>query len=752
MIAKRIERGAGRPSSYGKLARYVVDARGRADPASWLRTTDYILDSEHEGAKVAGIRITNCAGDEPAMAALEILATQGQNTRSKKDKTYHLVVSFATGENPSLATIHAIEDSLCDAIGLGGHQRISAIHADTEHLHVHIAINKVNPTTLRNVEPYYDKARLMEACSRLEQEHGLVRTNHGLERDLTQKRDSQERQHHERADPIHERDPRERDFLRQSYHAALGEEPQAESLDTVRSLSSVGLVCDPEANAVLLSGHASDELAGRRAERDDALRWVRDGDGGSRGENARSSRGVNGRAGDLEAHTGRESLVGWIKRELAPALAGAGTWEAFHETLAQHGLGIAPRGAGLVVQTNDGKLAIKPSSIGREFSSRALEVRLGEFRQGTGNARAKATGAGYAAQPKQQGTTNLFAQFQRERDGALEARKNARAQLRDAHVRYKADLADYYARKRNAVRTSRARSADKMAAYRSMAAERAADWTKQRDLERRQREAIGIANPLPVWQDWLTARAAAGDTTAIAALRSRATKMDRLVEGLFGRDRARAMHAVRAELRPKADKHGTMHYELQDGGRVRDTAGAIAVDQRTDAAAALAVVLAAERFGGQALEVEGSQGFRSQVARIAGSRGLAMVFADASLEAIRQAASPAKPAEVTSVPASHTAIEALVEARNADRTRITSIPEHRAWNSGDAGTVVYEGKRALRDGTQALLLKKDAMMLVMQATPAQAAMASTWKKGQALRVEPNGRLDLHRETKRGPKR
>jgi hypothetical protein len=181
MIAKRIHRQK-QTSSFARLGKYVVDARGGIDPASWTRTADYILDTKQQGAKVSGVRVTNCATDDAAAATLEILAVQARNTRSKSDKTYHLVISFPEGERPTPEQLQYIEDSCCAAIGLAEHQRISAVHVDTDNLHIHVAINKVHPATFRNVEPYYDKQRLMEACEKLEIELGLIRTNHGLDK------------------------------------------------------------------------------------------------------------------------------------------------------------------------------------------------------------------------------------------------------------------------------------------------------------------------------------------------------------------------------------------------------------------------------------------------------------------------------------------------------------------------------------------------------------------------------------------
>ncbi len=119
------------------------------------------------------LRITNCASDAPEEAVVEVVHLQNLNTRARGDKTYHLVVSFPPGERPSPDQLHVIEGELIGVIGLGEHQRMSAVHDDTEHLHIHIAVNKVHPETLRCIEPYYDKKKLFDACRQLEQRLGL---------------------------------------------------------------------------------------------------------------------------------------------------------------------------------------------------------------------------------------------------------------------------------------------------------------------------------------------------------------------------------------------------------------------------------------------------------------------------------------------------------------------------------------------------------------------------------------------------
>ncbi|QCG94046.1 hypothetical protein E6C67_08865 [Azospirillum sp. TSA2s] len=137
------------------------------------RTADYILDAKGGGEKLAWSRITNCHSEEPGWAIRELLATQDRNTRSKGDKSYHLIVSFPEGEVPTRAQLEDIEDTLCAGIGFAEHQRISAAHSNTKHFHLHIAINRVHPRSFRCIEPFYDYKELFKLCRALEQKHGL---------------------------------------------------------------------------------------------------------------------------------------------------------------------------------------------------------------------------------------------------------------------------------------------------------------------------------------------------------------------------------------------------------------------------------------------------------------------------------------------------------------------------------------------------------------------------------------------------
>ena len=107
--------------------------------SSITRLISYLTNTQGSSQRVGEVRISGCEAEEAGWAAMEMLATQQQNTRAKGDKTYHLVLSFH--ENLPSRDIAEIERRVCEAIGLGEHQRVSVMHNDTENPHLHIAIN-----------------------------------------------------------------------------------------------------------------------------------------------------------------------------------------------------------------------------------------------------------------------------------------------------------------------------------------------------------------------------------------------------------------------------------------------------------------------------------------------------------------------------------------------------------------------------------------------------------------------------------
>lgn len=167
MIAKHVAMNATKKSNFAELVQYMTDGQGKEE-------------------RIGNVSVTNCQSDRVDAAILEVINTQGKNTRATSDKTFHLLVSFPSGEEPDGAVLKAIERKLCDGIGFGGHQRVSALHNDTDSLHLHIAINKIHPTRYTIYEPYNVYHTLGLFCEKLEQEYGLTIVNHTSKKTLSE--------------------------------------------------------------------------------------------------------------------------------------------------------------------------------------------------------------------------------------------------------------------------------------------------------------------------------------------------------------------------------------------------------------------------------------------------------------------------------------------------------------------------------------------------------------------------------------
>ena len=535
MIAKRIDTKAASPR-IARLVRYVVAAQGGLDPRSWSRTADYVLNSgtSSRGEKVGGVRVTHCHTDDPAAATALIECTQAANTRSHADKTYHLVFSFPPGEESALEVLHAIEDQLCAAIGYTDHQRISAVHIDCDHLHVHVAINKVHPKGYQNIEPYFDKKKLMKTCERLELEYGLQRTNHGLH----------------------------------------GEKPKAR-------------IRDKQAAA--------------------------------------------------EAHSGMETLTGYVAREVSPALHKALSWLELHATLAEQGLEIKKRGAGLVIGHT--ALWVRASQCDRTLSLKALTDRLGAFEENRHHP--EIAHKPYAPKPRQAHPSSavLFEQYQHLQLKHKLARNHDLAQLKYEGALLEANLQRWKIAQRLLVKVAakgpQRRAMLKMAGLHTAATRN----TNKRAIDAKRRMLMA-ATALPSWAHWLTLQAECGNTEAVAVLRSRKERETLRGDLLTAAKNENAENIILKGLKLEADKDGSLSYNTTDGGLVIDRKTHVQSFRTTAGSSLIALELASKRFKGQALIVEGQADFQKDVARLAGTHGLDVRFADPALEQARQAAVP----------------------------------------------------------------------------------------------------------------
>lgn len=740
MIAKKIEapKGGGRASG---LIRYVVNAQGNVDPRSWTATAGYILDMEvganNEGEKVSAVRITNCHSDDASSAAIEIEAAQSRyKGRSKASKTYHLVFSFPHGENPTLDVLHDIEDELVKSLGMEDHQRISAVHVDRDHYHVHVAINSVSPDSKRLIaSPSNEKRKLMKACDLMEAKHGLQKTNHGTirnyeygrEKEAGQRNDNQSRQRNGDTDrPIQRDDTAFRKYLRQSYNTEFAGE-YGKTADAMHAMSGSSLVFNPSRSSVLLQVDALTNVDDGAAQDHPALRRSDTG--------YRSNADPNGvGAATLERKSGVETLAGYVARDVAPAIRDAVTWQEIHDALSDHGLVIKKRGAGLVFGDADLGIWCKASSADRDFSLRGLEQALGEFeapsRAGSarvdgGDARHK-VGGRYMPKPMAtgKGSAVLYERYKQERHAMQTKRTAGLEAIRKGYAHARTNIKTWASVQRMGRRVAMKGPAKRIAGIYTRSQTSAA-YKNAQEQASRQRADLLAATKMPSWNDWLIGKAQVGDTEALALLQRRdsTNRAATNITDQHGPKATRLLISHNHSVRP----NGTVEYRASDGGLVLDRAGAITIPKNTPGACLLAVRVMETKFSGHALKLSGQSDIAQALAVIAGREGSAITFADPKLEAMRQTAARSEAA--AQQPAG---VADWIAERNKARHKISSILEHRPLKSDDVGAAIYAGRRTMKDRESVLLFEKGNQLLVKRASTSEVAEAASWRVGQPV--------------------
>ncbi|HLN22650.1 MAG TPA: LPD7 domain-containing protein, partial [Patescibacteria group bacterium] len=277
------------------------------------------------------------------------------------------------------------------------------------------------------------------------------------------------------------------------------------------------------------------------------------------------------------------------------------------------------------------------------------------------------------------------------------------------------------------------------ARYRELAKQRDRLMERSRAEEKAALAKIRAAHPLPGWPDWLQARAGRGDTEALAVLRSRADRSQRLTASLLRAETAgEAAAIVLTARRPVVGRDGAVAYRLPDGGLVRDEAAKVVVAQESRAAAVLALTLAARRFGERPLVVEGSPAFRGWVAEAARLPGTRARFADPAFEQVRMATheSPVRnTATAKKAPAPDPARRPMSAsgAPSADGppAPAATAPPYHPWSAALKGEFTYCG---LRDepGGPSLVWRQGDQLFAQAATPNAQLEARDVEPGDAV--------------------
>lgn len=166
MIVKKVknpQKSASKAARVGRLADYIISP-----------------EREHSNEKCihSGGRGFIC--DDHQSQKAEMLALSQEAVRSK-DTINHYVLSWREGEQPSPEQVERGVSIFMEELGVQGHQAIYGLHSDTDNIHLHIAINRVHPETLKMVEinKGFDIEAAHKAIARIEHEQGWQREQNG---------------------------------------------------------------------------------------------------------------------------------------------------------------------------------------------------------------------------------------------------------------------------------------------------------------------------------------------------------------------------------------------------------------------------------------------------------------------------------------------------------------------------------------------------------------------------------------------
>ena len=513
----------------------------------FAKLVTYITDDQDTPFRLGAVNITNCYGDEIEDAVFEVLNTQLKNQRAVSDKTYHLIVSFRAGEEPNPETLKAIEEEICTSLGFKDHQRVSAVHCDTENLHVHIAINKVHPSKHTIHNPFQDYKTLAKLCAKLEQQYGLEVDNHSTQRN----------------------------------HSA-------------------------------------------------------------------------GRARDMEAHAGVESLITWIQNHALEQIKQANSWEALHTALYENGLSIKPLGNGLAISTIDEAIGVKASSVDRDCSKKQLEQRLGSFQPANEQALK-------AVKVKQRYKRSTLINNSAKIGESVRINDAAKTISAELFRVYQAQLADKTANRNDALHKARAHHKAQIQQAKDKAAHNRR-WIKaliqpginkklllgliskslQADIKqinanyKYKRQRLYRQHKRQSWLDWLQQQAKQGNNNTLQLLRQRHVTNDQrgnyIVKSKYNiEEKANPTQYDPSLPKARVTKKGTVFY-LHDKAVIKDDGNRFHVAADANQEVLTNALFHAKQRHGYQLSVEGNELFQENVVRASVKAGLNISFDQDHLE------------------------------------------------------------------------------------------------------------------------
>ncbi len=144
---------------------------------------DYIRQPEREGGGKEKCVYSGSRGfvSESFDDQKEEMIALAEGAPLSRDPISHYMLSWREGEIPTEAQVEEAIDTVLQELGLQNHQCIFGLHNDTDNMHLHIAVNRIHPVTLRAVDPNHgwDIEAIHKAVARIEHAQGWKREKNG---------------------------------------------------------------------------------------------------------------------------------------------------------------------------------------------------------------------------------------------------------------------------------------------------------------------------------------------------------------------------------------------------------------------------------------------------------------------------------------------------------------------------------------------------------------------------------------------
>lgn len=164
-------RGAGQYYLHDKSADSSLDRadKPQTDERVWFTDTRNCLNTD---PKRALDEMWRTAEDQ---AWLKSQAGVARGGRVCEDPVKTLSLAWHKDDQPTPEHMVAAADSFLKHMGWDKHQAVYVGHNDTEHRHIHIILNRVNPENGRTLDDYREQKRAQVWALAYEREHGQVR-------------------------------------------------------------------------------------------------------------------------------------------------------------------------------------------------------------------------------------------------------------------------------------------------------------------------------------------------------------------------------------------------------------------------------------------------------------------------------------------------------------------------------------------------------------------------------------------------